>query len=49
MRWAGNIARMGGNRNVYGILVGKQKRKRPLGKPKLAWRNRKIESLVYVL
>jgi hypothetical protein len=35
MKWASNIARMGEKRNAYGILVGKQKGKRPLGRPKL--------------
>jgi hypothetical protein len=31
MRWVGNVVRMGDKRNVYRLLVGKPKRKRPLG------------------
>jgi hypothetical protein len=31
MRWAGHVARMGEKRNAYRILVGKPKRKKPLG------------------
>jgi len=31
MRWAGNVARMGEERGVYRVLVGKPKGKRPLG------------------
>jgi hypothetical protein len=34
MRWAGHVARMGEERNVYKVLVGKPERKRPLGRPK---------------
>jgi hypothetical protein len=30
MRWAGNVAGMGKNRNTYRILVGKPEGKRPL-------------------
>jgi hypothetical protein len=30
MRWAGHVARMGVERNVYRVLVGKPERKRPL-------------------
>jgi hypothetical protein len=37
MRWAGNIARVGENRNAYRILVGKPKEKRPLGRPRRRW------------
>jgi len=32
MKWAGHVARMGARRGAYRILVGKPKRKRPLGK-----------------
>jgi hypothetical protein len=32
MRWAGHVARMGEGRNVYRVLVGKPKGKRPLGR-----------------
>jgi hypothetical protein len=31
MRWAGHVARMGEKRNVYRLLVGKPRGKRPLG------------------
>jgi hypothetical protein len=34
MRWAGHVAGMGEKRNAYGILVGKQEGKRPLGSPR---------------
>jgi hypothetical protein len=37
MRWAGHVARMGENRNVYRLLVGKPEGKRPLGRPRLRW------------
>jgi hypothetical protein len=39
MRWAGHVARMGEERNVYRILVGKPEGKRPLGKPRRRWEN----------
>jgi hypothetical protein len=32
MRWAGHMARMGEKRNVYRLLVGIPKGKRPLGR-----------------
>ena len=34
MGWAGHVARMGERRDVYGFLVGKPERKRPLGRPR---------------
>jgi hypothetical protein len=34
MRLAGHVARMGAWRGVYRVLVGKQKGKRPLGRPR---------------
>ena len=37
MRWAGNVARMGERRGVYGVLVGKPERKRSLGIPRRRW------------
>jgi hypothetical protein len=37
MRWAGHVACMGGQRNVYRVLVGKPEGKRPLGRPRLRW------------
>jgi len=33
MRWAGHVARMGEERGVYRVLVGKPEGKRPLGRP----------------
>jgi hypothetical protein len=32
MRWAGHVARLGEERKVYKVLVGKPKRRRPLGR-----------------
>jgi hypothetical protein len=37
MRWTGRVARMGEERNAYRILVGKQERKSPLGRPRHRW------------
>jgi hypothetical protein len=37
MMWAGHVARMGGKRNVYRLLVGKPEGKRPLGRPRRRW------------
>jgi hypothetical protein len=37
MRWAGHVARMGEERKVYKVLVGKPKGKRPLGRPRRTW------------
>jgi hypothetical protein len=39
MRWAGHVARMGENGNVYRLLVGKPEGKRPLGRPRRRWMN----------
>ena len=33
MRWAGHVARMGEERGMYRVLVGKPEGKRPLGRP----------------
>jgi hypothetical protein len=33
MRWAGHVARMGEERKVYNVLVGKPVGKGPLGRP----------------
>jgi len=33
MRWAGHVARMGEEREVYRVLVRKPEGKRPLGRP----------------
>jgi hypothetical protein len=37
MRWAGHAARMGEDRNVYRVLVGKPEGNRPLGRPRRSW------------
>ena len=37
MRWAGHVARMGEERDVYVVLVGKPEGRRPLGRPRLRW------------
>jgi hypothetical protein len=37
IRWAGHVARMGGERKVYKVLMGKPEGKRPLGRPKGRW------------
>jgi hypothetical protein len=37
MRWAGHIARMGEERGVYRVLVGKPEGKSPLGRPRRRW------------
>ena len=37
MRWAGHVARMGEERGVYRVLVGKPEGKRPLGRPGRRW------------
>ena len=34
MRWAGHVARMGEEKEVYRVLVGKSEGKRPLGRPR---------------
>ena len=37
MRWAGHLARMGEERGVYRVLVGKPEGRRPLGRPRHRW------------
>jgi hypothetical protein len=37
MRWAALVAQMWEKRNVYSLLVGEPKRKRPLGRPRRRW------------
>jgi len=37
MRWAGHVARMGVEKGVYRVLVGKPEGKRPLGRPRRRW------------
>ena len=34
MRWAGHVARMGEERVVYRVFVGKLEGKRPMGRPR---------------
>jgi len=37
MRWAGHVARMGEERGVYRVLVGKPEGRKPLGRPRRRW------------
>jgi hypothetical protein len=37
MRWVGHVARIGKNRKVYGLSVGKSEGKGPLGRPRRRW------------
>ena len=37
MRWSGHVARMGEERGMYRVLVGKPEGKRPLGRPRRRW------------
>ena len=52
MRWAGHMARMGEDRGVHRVLVGKPEEKRPLGRPRHRWEDnikrvfRKLEGIV---
>jgi hypothetical protein len=39
MRWAGHVTRMGEERGVHRMLVGKPEGKRPLGRPRRRWEN----------
>ena len=39
MGWAGHVARMGEEREVYRVLVGKPEGRRPLGRPRRRWVN----------
>ena len=34
MKWTGHVSRMGEERGVYRVLVGKPEGKRPLGRPR---------------
>jgi len=36
-RWAGHVARMGEDRGVHRVLVGKPEGKRSLGRPRRRW------------
>jgi len=37
MRWAGHVARIGEERGVYRVLVGKPEGRRPLGRSRRRW------------
>ena len=37
MRWAGHMSRMGEDRGVHRVLVGKPEGNRPLGRPRRRW------------
>jgi len=37
MRWAGHVASMGEEREVYMVLLGKSEGRRPLGRPRRRW------------
>jgi len=37
MRWAGHVARMGEERAVCKVVVGKPEGRRPLGRPRCRW------------
>ena len=37
MRWAGHVARMGEDRELHRVLVGKPDGKRSLGRPRRKW------------
>jgi hypothetical protein len=39
MSWAEHVAHMGERRGVYRVLVGKPEGRRPLGRPKLRWKD----------
>ena len=39
MGWAGHVARMGEDRGVHRVLVGKPEGKRPLGRPRRRWQD----------
>ena len=37
MRWAGHVARLGEERGMFWVLVGKPEGMRPLGRPRRRW------------
>ena len=43
MRWAGHVARMGEDRVVHRVLVGKPEEKRSLARPRRRWENIKMD------
>jgi len=44
MRWAGHVARMGEEKGVYRVLVGKPEGKRPLERPSRRW----MDNIIWV-
>jgi hypothetical protein len=42
-RWAAHVARMGEEKGVYGVLVGKPEGKRPLGRPRCRWEDIRMD------
>jgi hypothetical protein len=38
-RWPGHVARLGEERGMYRVLMGKPERKRPLGRPRRRWKD----------
>jgi hypothetical protein len=47
MRWAGHVVRMGEERGVHRVLMGKAEGWRPLGRPRRRWEdNIKMEVVV---
>jgi hypothetical protein len=48
MRWAGHVARMGEERKLHKVLVGKPEGKRPLGRPRRRWENGMIMDLMEI-
>jgi hypothetical protein len=49
MRWAEHVARMGEERGVHRVLVGKPEGKRPLRRPRCRWEdNIKIDLIEVV-
>ena len=45
MRWTGHVGRMGEERRVYRVLVGKPEGRRPLGRPRRRWADNIIMDL----
>jgi hypothetical protein len=49
MRWAGHVARMGEERKLYKVLVGKPEGKRSLGTPRRRWEDRITMDLMQIV
>jgi hypothetical protein len=45
MRWAGHVARVGEEGNVYRVSMGKPEGNRPLGRPRRRWEDGTIMDL----